>query len=456
MTISSTDPSTGTTWAHYEPLTATELETKVARAASATTEMRTTSFAERRAICHRVADVMEARVDDLAELATKEMGKTLSSARAEVRKCSAGLRYYADNAEQFLGDEPTDATTVGATQAWVKWEPLGVILAVMPWNYPYWQAIRFLAPAYMAGNASLLKHASNVPGCALALQEVFTEAGAVAGAIQTLLVPASEVHSLINDPRIAAVTLTGSEGAGRAVGESAGRAIKKVVLELGGSDPFIVLPSADIETAATVAVNARFQNSGQSCIAAKRFIVHRSATGFVDAFVAATDKLIMGDPMNPETEVGPLATRSAPAELQALVDDAVRLGAREHRSENALPDHGWFYPPTILTGVTPEMRIFHEEAFGPVAAVMEVDSTDQAVALANATAFGLGASVWTTDEDEQNQVINEVEAGAVFVNGMTASYPQLPFGGIKTSGHGRELSYFGIREFCNAKTVWKA
>ncbi len=325
----------------------------------------------------------------------------------------------------------------------------------MPWNFPVWQVLRFAAPALMAGNAGLLKHASNVPGTALYLGDLFDRAGFPAGSFDTLLIGSDQVEAVVRDPRVAAVTLTGSEGAGRAVARAAGDALKKTVLELGGSDPFVVLPSADVERAAATAVTARVQNNGQSCIAAKRFIVHADVyDAFLAAFSAGMAKLVVGDPVDPGTDVGPLATKQGRTDVEELVADAVALGAAVEMSGKCPDGPGWFYAPTVLTGVTPAMRLYQEEAFGPVACVYRVDSVAEAVELANATPFGLGATVWTTDPDEQEACITALEAGAVTVNGMTVSYPQLPFGGIKTSGYGRELSAAGIREFCNLKAVW--
>jgi succinate-semialdehyde dehydrogenase/glutarate-semialdehyde dehydrogenase len=357
----------------------------------------------------------------------------------------------------MLADEAADAPAVGASRAFTRYEPLGVVLAIMPWNFPLWQAMRFAAPALMAGNVGLLKHASNVPQTALYLQDVFLRSGFPAGAFQTLLIGSGQVESVLRDRRVVAATLTGSEAAGRAVAAVAGAELKKTVLELGGSDPFIVLPSADLQRAADVATTARCQNNGQSCIAAKRFIVHSDVYDeFADLFVKAMSALVVGDPADHATHVGPLATEQGRADLEELVDDAVEQGATVLCGGQRLGGAGWFYPPTVITGITDDMRLFAEEAFGPVAALYRVASLDEALQLANATPFGLGSNVWTRDATEERLCIEGLEAGAVFVNGMTTSYAQLPFGGIKLSGYGRELSAQGIREFCNLKTVWVA
>ncbi len=457
MPIASTNPATGETWRTYEPLTGNQVDEALTRATEAYAKWRATPINARRTHLLAAANLLEQRVNDLAELASQEMGKPVSAGRAEVLKCAKVCRFYADRAETFLADEPAQSDAVGARTALVRWQPLGPVLAVMPWNYPFWQALRFAAPALMAGNTVLLKHASNVPGCALAMQAVFHDAGFPDGAFEVLLVEGRDVAPLIADHRVAAVTITGSEAAGRAVGAAAGQAIKKVVLELGGSDPFIVMPSADINEAARVGATSRFQNSGQSCISAKRFIIHRDCyKRFMSAFVAQAAALVIGDPLQEQTQMGPLATPTASTELQDLVDDAVAHGADVLLGGKADGSPGWFYPPTVLAGVTPSMRIYREEAFGPIAAVIEVDNLDEAIEVANATTFGLGANAWTQAVEEQDQFVDLIDAGAVFINGMTTSYPELPFGGVKNSGHGRELAALGIREFCNIKTVWKA
>ncbi|BBZ36423.1 NADP-dependent succinic semialdehyde dehydrogenase [Mycolicibacterium confluentis] len=455
MAIATVNPTTGVTECSFEPLTSEELETRLARASTGLTKLRNTSLEERTVLLDRLADILDDEVDRMAAIMTTEMGKTLASAKAEVRKCALGCRYYAKNAAAMLAAEPADATAVGAARAEVRYQPLGVVLAVMPWNFPAWQAIRFIAPALAAGNAVLLKHASNVPQSALLIEELVARAGFPEGAMQTLLITSDQVASVLRDERVAAATLTGSENAGRAVASLAGEQLKKMVLELGGSDPFIVLPSADVERAAEVAVTARTQNNGQSCIAAKRFIVHQDVyEAFTDAFVSRMAALRVGDPTDPETEVGPLASRSGVTEMTELVEDARSKGARVLCGGAALEGDGWFYPPTVVADISAEMRLFHEEAFGPLASLYRVASLDEAICLANATRFGLGSSVWTDDDDEVAHCVESIESGAVFVNGMTASFPELPFGGVKLSGYGRELSLYGLREFCNAKTVW--
>jgi succinate-semialdehyde dehydrogenase/glutarate-semialdehyde dehydrogenase len=384
------------------------------------------------------------------------MGKTIRAARAEAAKCATGMRFYAEHAESFLADEPlADPGAVGAQQAYGRYQPLGVVLAVMPWNFPLWQVVRFAAPALMAGNVGLLKHASNVPQCALYLEDVFLRAGFPEGCFQALLVGASQVEAILRDPRVAAATVTGSEPAGRSVASICGDEVKKTVLELGGSDAYVVMPSADLDRAAQVAVTARTQNNGQSCIAAKRFIVHTDVyDAFADRFVATMEALAVGDPLDESTDVGPIATEQGRADLIELVADAVDRGATVRCGGKAVPGPGWFYEPTVLADITPEMRLFTEEAFGPVATVLRAEDLDDALALANATSFGLGSNAWTQDPAEQDRFIAGLDAGAVFINGMTTSYPELPFGGVKRSGYGRELSAAGIREFCNLKTVW--
>jgi succinate-semialdehyde dehydrogenase/glutarate-semialdehyde dehydrogenase len=383
------------------------------------------------------------------------MGKTFAAAKAEVTKCAGGCRFYAEHAERFLADEPIDPSDVGAVGAYARYQPLGPILAVMPWNFPLWQAMRFAAPALMAGNTGLLKHASNVPQTALYLGELFIRAGFPAGAFQTLLVGSDAVERILTDVRVRAATLTGSEGAGRSIAAIAGRELKKTVLELGGSDPFVVLPTADLEQAAQVAATSRCQNNGQSCIAAKRFIVHTDVYDqFVDTFVAHMSALTVGDPMMDATDVGPLATEQGRKDAEEQVADAVGKGATVRCGGHAPEGAGWWYPPTVVTDISPDMRMFAEEVFAPVAGVYRAGSLDEAIELANATSYGLGANAWTADPDEQQRLITELEAGAVFINGMVTSYPQLPFGGVKNSGYGRELSSAGIREFCNLKTVW--
>jgi len=458
MPIATTNPATGAEVKVFDPHTDAEVDKLLDRAVRAVTELRGTSFAERASWMRAAADLIEADVDHLAPLLTLEMGKPIAQSFAEVRKCAYGMRFYADHAEEFLADEPlADPSAVGASRAWSRYEPLGVVLAVMPWNYPLWQVVRFAAPALMAGNAGVLKHASNLPQTALYLDTLFERAGFPAGAFGTLLVGAGAVDAVVADRRIAAVTLTGSEPAGRAVAATAGHHLKKVVLELGGSDPFIVLPSADVAEAARVAVRARTINNGQSCIAAKRFIVHDAVyDDFIARFTEGMGGLQVGDPADEGTEIGPMATEGGRSDVAELVDDALALGATALTGGGAYDGPGWFYPPTVLADVREGMRIHREEAFGPVATVYRVPDVDAAVELANDTTFGLSSSVWTTDPTEEDELTRRLAAGAVFVNGMTVSHPELPFGGIKDSGHGRELSAVGIREFCNLKTVWRA
>jgi succinate-semialdehyde dehydrogenase/glutarate-semialdehyde dehydrogenase len=401
------------------------------------------------------ADILDAEHDDIARLMTTEMGKTVVAARAEVQKCAKGCRFYASNAEGFLADEPVAAEAVGASRAYARYQPLGVVLAVMPWNFPLWQVIRFAAPSLMAGNVGLLKHASNVPQTALLLEDVFRRAGFPEGVFQTLLIGSDAVESVLRDPRVRAATLTGSTPAGRSVARITGDVLKPVVLELGGSDPFVVLASADVAQAAQTAVTARVQNNGQSCIAAKRFIAHTDVyDAFATQFVERMSALKVGDPMEDATDVGPLANEQGVRDVEELVADAVGKGARVLCGGTSVDGPGYFYPPTVIADVTPDMRLYHEEVFGPVAQLYRVNDANEALAIANATVFGLGSNVWTNDRAEQELFIRDLEAGMVFVNGMTISYPELPFGGVKESGFGRELSAHGIRAFCNAKTVW--
>ncbi|MEV5508523.1 NADP-dependent succinic semialdehyde dehydrogenase [Streptomyces orinoci] len=463
MAIATVNPTTGETLKTFEELGPEEIERRVDTAAEAARRYRTTSFAERARLLGAAADLLEEDQQDIARTMTLEMGKPLAAARAEAAKCVKAMRWYAKHAEGLLADEhpaEADVKDSGAVSARVRYRPLGVVLAVMPWNFPLWQVIRFAAPALMAGNVGLLKHASNVPQTALYLEDLFRRAGYPPGCFQTLLVRSSAVEAVLRDHRVAAATLTGSEPAGRAVAAVAGDEVKKTVLELGGSDPFLVLPSADVDRAVRVAVTARVQNNGQSCIAAKRFIVHTDIHDvFTERFTALMDSLTVGDPMEESTDIGPLATEQGRDDLAALVDDALRHGAtamcggRRPTEPEALTK-GWFYPPTVLTGVTPGMRIHHEEAFGPVATVYRARNLDDALRIANDSPFGLSSNVWTRDEEEQERCVRDLEAGGVYFNGMTASHPAFPFGGVKRSGYGRELSGHGIREFCNATTVW--
>ena len=456
MPIATTNPATGQTLKTFDPMPAEQVEERLRRAVDGFAALRRTTYAARAEWMHAAAAVLDDEAESVATTMTTEMGKTLASAKAEVEKCARACRYFADTAHAMLADEPADAGAVGAAQAYVRYQPIGPVLAVMPWNFPLWQVVRFAAPALMAGNVGLLKHASNVPQTALYLEDLFRRAGFPGGAFQTLLIGSDGVEAVLRDPRVRAATLTGSEGAGRAVAAVAGQELKKTVLELGGSDPFVVMPSADVQRAATVAVTARCQNNGQSCIAAKRFIVHTDVYDeFTEAFVAKMYRLPVGDPMSPDTQVGPLALAQVRDEVAAQVADAVAHGARVLCGGEAPDRPGWWYPPTVVTDLTPDMRMWAEEVFGPVAGVYRASSYEEAVALANGSAFGLGGNAWTTDPTEQEGFARDLESGAVFVNGMTTSYPQLPFGGVKNSGYGRELAAHGIREFCNVKTVWR-
>jgi len=458
MPIASINPTTGETIAAFDEHDDTEIDARIAAASAAHRTLRGTDFATRRAWMHAAADVLDADVDAVAEMITLEMGKPLPQARAEVAKSAKAMRFYADRAEEFLsGWTLDDPSAVGASRAHTVYQPLGVVLAVMPWNYPIWQVIRFAAPALMAGNTGLLKHASNVPQAALYLDTLFERGGFPEGSFRSLLIPAAKVEGVLRDSRVVAATLTGSEPAGRSVAAIAGSEVKHVVLELGGSDPFLVMPSADIDKAVATAVTSRTTNNGQACINAKRFIVHADVhDAFVTKFAAAMSALRVGDPMTDGTDIGPLATRSGREDLVELVDDAVAAGATAVVGGSVPDGDGWFYPPTVLTGVTEQMRLYREEAFGPVATVYRAADADDALRIANDTTFGLSSAVWTTDPDEEERLVAGLDAGAVFVNGMSISYPELPFGGIKDSGVGRELSAEGIREFCNLKSVWKA
>ena len=455
MAIATINPATGRTVSTFPELTDAEVEERLALAAATFLTYRHTTFAERAAWMHRAGEILVAEVDDIAEMMTTEMGKTLVAARQEVQKCARACRYFAEHAEGFLADEPADAAAVGATRAYARYQPLGPVLAVMPWNFPLWQVMRFAAPALMAGNVGLLKHASNVPQTALFLEELFTRAGFPAGAFQTLLIGSAKVEGVLRDDRVVAVTLTGSGPAGSSVAAIAGEVVKKSVLELGGSDPFVVMPSAHLAKVAEVATTARCLNNGQSCIAAKRFIVHADvADEFVELFVARMSSRVVGDPLDEKTDIGPLASEQQRADIVELVTDAVDHGA-DVLCGGIVPDGpGWFYPPTVLTGITPAMRIHTEEAFAPVATVYRVATLDEAIELANVTEFGLGANAWTEDEDERERLVTGLDAGMVFINGNVTSFPELPFGGVKSSGYGRELTAHGIREFCNLKSVW--
>ena len=454
MAIATINPATGEVIKTFQPLSEAEIEKKIQLAVAAFKAERKTPFAVRAQRMKKAAAILERDKEKFAHLMTLEMGKTYKSAVAEAVKCTTACNFYAENAEKIMADEVVDT---GAKKSFVRYLPIGPVLAVMPWNFPFWQVIRFAAPALMAGNVGLLKHASNVPQCALAIESIFLEAGFPEGVFQTLLIGSGQVDALLNDPRIMAATLTGSEQAGIQVGVGAAKRIKKVVLELGGSDPFIVMPSADVEAAVSTAVAARIQNNGQSCIAAKRFIVAEPiADEFERRFVAKMESLHIGDPFDEKTDLGPLSTPDGVKDLDADVQKSVKAGAKVLTGGHPLKRPGNYYAPTVLTNVPKNSPAYSEEFFGPVASVFRVKDVDEAIRLANDVRFGLGASVWTNDEKERERFINEIEAGMVFINKMVASDPRIPFGGVKASGHGRELSAVGMREFLNAKTVWVA
>lgn len=453
MGIATTNPATGEILKKFEPLDGQAIEQKLALAQRTFEEYRNTTKAQRSQWLRVAADVLERDKVNFGKIMTTEMGKTLKSAIAEVEKCALVCRYYAEHGAEFLSDV---SVSTDASKSFLRYQPLGIILAVMPWNFPFWQVFRFAAPALMAGNVGLLKHASNVPQCALAIETILKEAGFPEGAFQTLLIGANQVETIVNDSRVKAATLTGSELAGAALASAAGKQIKKVVLELGGSDPFIILKSADLEQAIVAAVTARMLNNGQSCIAAKRFIVEDSiADQFEQGFVEKFQRLKVGDPMDENTDVGPLATPSILQELDQLVQTCIEKGCKVLTGGQALSDRpGNFYAPTILTDFPAGTPADQEEFFGPVALLFRVPDIDAAIKLANSTSFGLGASAWTTEAEQIERLIEEIAAGAVFINGLVKSDPRLPFGGIKRSGYGRELGTLGIHEFVNIKTVW--
>jgi len=447
----SVNPATGEVLQRFARHSRAEVEQKLQQSLESFRLHRARSFAERAIILNRVADLLQSEKASWGRIMTLEMGKPIRAAIQEAEKCAFGCRYYAEHAEQFLADEPAD---IGSGRSWVRYQPLGPVLAVMPWNFPFWQVFRFAAPALMAGNAVLLKHASNVPQCALAIEAIFRRSGLPEGLFQTLLISSAEVSAVIEDSRVTAVTLTGSVPAGREVAAVAGRQIKKSVLELGGSDPFVVMPSADLDQAVATAVQARTLNNGQSCIAAKRFIIdQRIADEFERRFIERMAALKVGNPLDETVDIGPLANPAAVEFLQQQVDETVRQGARVRLGGRRATAPGCFYPPTVLTDVPAKSPAYSDELFGPVAALFRVDGMAEALRVANDVPFGLGASAWTKDAAEQAQFIDQIEAGAAFINGMVASDPRLPFGGIKLSGYGRELSRQGIREFVNAKTV---
>lgn len=451
MAIATINPATGERLCQYPALTDRELDDKLDIAHRAASSWRQTTIEERTGVIRRAGELLEQRSIEYGRLMTLEMGKPIRAAINEAAKCAATCRFFADHAEEFLADEAVDAAN---ERSYVAFEPLGVVLAVMPWNFPFWQVIRFAAPALAAGNVGLLKHASNVPQCALAIEQLFEEAGAPGGVFQTLLIGSDMVAPIIADDRVAAATLTGSEGAGSNVAEIAGRYIKKTVLELGGSDPFIVMPSADLDAAVETAVASRTLNNGQSCIAAKRFIVAESiADRFTDAFVERMRALVVGDPMDERTHIGPLATDKVRQDLHDQVRRAVASGANVRLGGRPREGAGFFYEPTVLTDLSPDSPALQEETFGPVAAIVRARDADHAIEIANDSRFGLGAAAWTRDAAEIERFARGLAAGIVVINGMVTSDPRFPFGGVKKSGYGRELSEFGIREFVNIKTV---
>ena len=452
MAISTTNPATGEEVESFDELTDEQVEEKIQRAAETFREYRKTSFEERSRMLIRAAEILEEEAEELGRIMTTEMGKTYVSAIAEANKCARGCRYYAENAEKFMADEKVE---LEGANAFIRYQPIGPVLAIMPWNFPFWQVFRFAAPALMAGNVGLLKHASNVPQCALTIEDVIHRAGFPEGAFQTLLIGSSKIPALVDDPRIRAATLTGSEPAGREVAGNAGKNIKKTVLELGGSDPFIVMPSADLDEAISTAVTSRTLNNGQSCINAKRIIVHEEiADEFERRYVESMQALKVGDPMDEDTDMGPLAMPQILEDVDEQVRNSVEAGAKVLTGGKPADGPGNFYPPTVLSEIPEDAAAYREEIFGPVASLFRVSDIDEAIALANDSDFGLSSSAWTNDADEQERFINELEAGMTYINKMTESTPEVPFGGAKNSGYGRELSHFGIHEFVNPKTVW--
>ena len=454
MGIASINPTTGETLKTFEALNKNQIEERLRLATETFKSYRRSSFATRAEMMNQAGDILDRDKNDLGKLMTLEMGKPFKAAIGEAEKCAWVCRYYAENAQHHLADQIVETS---AKRSYVHFQPLGPVLAVMPWNFPFWQVFRFAAPALMAGNLGLLKHASNVPQCALAIEDIFRRAGFPEGSFQTLLIGSDAVESILEDDRIAAATLTGSEPAGRSVASIAGRQIKKTVLELGGSDPFIVMPSADLGKTVETAVKARTINNGQSCIAAKRFIVADEIyEEFSGRFVEGMRRLRVGDPMEESTDIGPLATPQILNDLAAQVEKAIKSGARLLTGGRKLDRPGNFYEPTVLDNIDPSTPVSCEEIFGPVAMLFRVKNAEEAIGIANATPFGLGSAAWTNDSAEQSKFIEGIEAGSVFINGMVASDPRLPFGGVKNSGYGRELAEFGIREFVNIKTVWIA
>jgi succinate-semialdehyde dehydrogenase/glutarate-semialdehyde dehydrogenase len=452
MAIATINPATDETLKEFAPLSDQQIDEKLGRAVAAFQLHRRTSFTARAEKLMRASEILETEKDEFARLMTVEMGKPVKSARDEAAKCAWVCRYYAENGETFLADEIVETS---ATRSFVRYQPMGVVLAVMPWNFPFWQVIRFAAPALMAGNVGVLKHASNVPQCALAIEDIFRRAGFERGEFQTLLITSEQVKRVLEDERVAAATLTGSEHAGASVASVAGKLIKKTVLELGGSDPFIVMPSANLDEAVKTAVKARTINNGQSCIAAKRFLVHEKIYDeFARKMKDGMAALKVGDPLEEDTEIGPLATAQIVRDIEEQVERTVAAGAREFRSPAKLPGRGFYFAPAVLEDIPESSPGYCEEFFGPVALLFRVASIDEAIRIANDTPFGLGASAWTNDPSERERFAAEIESGSVFINAMVASDPRLPFGGTKRSGYGRELSAFGIREFVNIKTVF--
>jgi succinate-semialdehyde dehydrogenase/glutarate-semialdehyde dehydrogenase len=451
MTIATVNPATGKTIRTFESFSAARVSDCLDRAITAYRTHRRTTFADRAQRMQKAAAILDAECRELGRLMTLEMGKPIGAAIAEAEKCATACRYYAENAERFLADQPVQ---MEGGKNWVAFQPIGAVLSIMPWNFPFWQVFRFAAPALMAGNVGVLKHASNVPQCALAIEDVFHRAGFADGVFQTLLIGSELVEGIIADERIAAVTLTGSEGAGRSVASIAGKNLKKSVMELGGSDPFVVMPSADMEQAVSTAVTARMINNGQSCIAAKRFIIHEKIYDeFLRRFVAGVSAIRVGDPMDEKTQLGPLATGAIRDGLDNQVKASVAAGARLLTGGKKLEGEGYYYAPTVLTDIPPNAPATRDELFGPVASVFKAKDLADAIRIANRTSFGLGASAWTRDAAEQDRFVAEIESGLLFINGMVVSDPRLPFGGVKNSGFGRELGEFGIREFVNVKSV---
>ena len=450
--ISTVNPATGESVRHFDAHTPEQTDAILGKAFAAQAQWREVPMTKRVDLLRRAAKVLREGSEDYARLITMEMGKPISESRSEIEKCALTMDYYAEHAPAFLADE---AIASNAEESGIVFDPLGVVLAIMPWNYPFWQFFRFAAPALAAGNGAILKHANNVPQAALAVQDIFEKAGIPTGLFATLLIESSQVAGIIADERIAAVTLTGSTEVGSIVASQAGTALKKQVLELGGSDPFIVLADANVAEAAKTAVRSRFTNAGQSCVNAKRFIVHESvADEFTDAFISHVQDLVVGNPFDPATTIGPMARKNLRDELHGQVRATIDAGATLRLGGKPIPGPGFYYEPTVLDHVVPGQPAFDEETFGPVAAIIRVASTEDAIRLANQTEFGLGAALWTEDRTAAGELVRRIDAGAVFVNGMVASDPRLPFGGIKNSGYGRELGSYGIREFTNMKTVW--